>query len=157
MIEKYFQKILNEEIPSSAEEDHFDLDLDLDNTTSEDQAFKQSLDPETDPSQYDVNPVSFQRVTEENVQKARDWANKFEEISNLINDDSDDSTESFNQFINRVDREGSPFQGIVRSQSKRVTRIAEELTSLVEHLNSHIIGSERKMKQLMQQFPNLER
>ena len=68
-----------------------------------------------------------------------------------------DESESFNQFINRVDREGSPFQGIVRSQSKRVTRISEELMALVEHLNSNIIGSERKMKQLMQQFPNLER
>lgn len=157
MIEKIFQKMLKEDIDLSANSDHFDLENDLGNEQSEDKAFKQSLDSETDPSQYDVNPVSFQRVTQENVEKAREWAKKFEEISELINDDSTDSTESFNQFINRVDREGSPFQGMVRSQSKRVTRIAEELTSLVEHLNSHIIGSERKMKQLMQQFPNLDR
>lgn len=157
MIEKYFHKILKEDISSDANEDHFDIDSDLGDSNSEEEAFQNNLDKDTDPSQYDVNPVSFQRVTQENVEKAREWSKKFEEIANLINDDSDDTTESFNQFINRVDREGSPFQGIVRSQSKRVTRVAEELTSLVEHLNSHIIGSERKMKQLMQQFPNLER
>jgi hypothetical protein len=160
-VENYFKKLIKEELDDrnvgvGEQSPEDSLVNNLGNPEAEDEAFKNNLDDDTDPSQFDVNPVSFKKITEENIQKARDWASKFEEMADYINNEGDES-ESFNQFINRVDREGSPFQGIVRSQSKRVTRISEELMALVEHLNSNIIGSERKMKQLMQQFPNLER
>jgi hypothetical protein len=160
-VEKYFKQLIKEdlgdaELSNNAQMPSDSLENDLGNPEAENRAFEDNLDDGTDPSQFDVNPVSFQKITEENIQKARDWAEKFEEMADYINNEGSEG-ESFNQFINRVDREGSPFQGVVRSQSKRVTRIAEELMALVEHLNSNIIGSERKMKQLMQQFPNLER
>ena len=160
-IEKYFKTLIKEdlrnpEVNSVNSRMDDSLEQGLSDPEAQDEAFKNSLDSGTDPSQFDVNPVSFQKVTEENIQKARNWVEKFEQFADLINSDKEEP-ESFNEFINRVDKEGSPFQGVVRSQSKRVTRIAEELVALAEHLSSSIIGSERKMKQLMQQFPNLER
>jgi hypothetical protein len=46
---------------------------------------------------------------------------------------------------------------VVRSQGKRVTRIAEEAAGMAEVLASHVVGSDRKERELLQQFPNLKK
>jgi hypothetical protein len=156
MFKNVFTKILKEELNAVNPQDA-DLDIDINDADAKDSAFKDTLDDGTDPSEFDVNPVSYRKITEENVRKAQEWAELFEQFAQKINSDEEIGEESFHRFINRVDREGSPFRGIVRSETKKVTRIAQELSSISETLRSYIIGSEKKSRELMQQFPNLEK
>lgn len=153
MFENIFKKILKEDLQADLAPD----EVDFNDPVAQDDAFTSTLDDGTDPSEFDVNPVSYRKITEENVNKAQEWADIFEQFAQKINSDVDGGDESFHQFINRVDREGSPFRGIVRSETKKVTRIAQELSSIAETLKSYIIGSEKKSRELMQQFPNLEK
>lgn len=155
MFKDVFSKVLKEDLNDPMLDDQ--LPLDVNDVESKDTAFKDTLDDGTDPSEFDVNPVSYRKITEENVAKAQQWADIFEQFAQKINSDDEGGEESFHQFINRVDREGSPFRGIVRSETKKVTRIAQELSSISETLKSYIIGSEKKSRELMQQFPNLEK
>lgn len=145
-----FLKLVNEDI------DKLESEIDpalQENPESEKRAFVKTLDSDTNPEDFDVNPGSFKQITEENINEANKWINALEEFATLINDV--ENHESLNHFLNRVDREGSPFRGIVRSQSKRVTRIAEECDALGQVLASYVIGSDRKKRELLQQFPNL--
>lgn len=121
----------------------------------EEEAFNSTLDDSTEPSDYDINPNSFREISKVNIGKAEYWVEVLGDFAKLIN--SSDDEQSLAHFLNRVDREGSAFRGIVRSQGKRVTRIAEEASAMAEVLKSHIVGSEKKERELLQQFPNLKR
>lgn len=141
-----FKDVLTEEIKTVPDDGD-------DTQISDQEAYEMSLDADTPKDALDPNPSDFTRITKENVEKAKSWIAKFEEFSLLINDINNPN--SFNKFINQVDREGSPFRGIVRSETKRITRLAEECTSVAEVLKSYVIGSEKKERELLQQFPNL--
>lgn len=150
IFQTHFAKLLSEDIDE-------DLDVTNDEITPEQEqdAFNGTLDDETDPSDYDVNPNSFKQINHENIEEATKWIKILEDFADLIN--SVENDDSLNHFLNRVDREGSAFRGVVRSQGKRVTRIAEEASAMAEVLRSHVVGSERKERELLQQFPNLKR
>jgi hypothetical protein len=126
-----------------------------DDTEVSDEAFAGTLDDDTDPEDYDVNPNSFKKLNKSNIEEAKKWINILNDFADLIN--SIDDTDSLNHFLNRVDREGSAFRGVVRSQGKRVTRIAEEASGMAEVLGSHVVGSEKKERELLQQFPSLRK
>ena len=148
IFKKQFLGLLTEDIDLDDEEekndDVDDLDLSSDDPSpeQEEKAFVNSLDDDTDPDEYDVNPNSFKAINHENIEEAKKWIKILEDFADLIN--SVDNDTSLNHFLNRVDREGSAFRGVVRSQGKRVTRIAEE-------------ASDRKERELLQQFPNLKK
>lgn len=120
---------------------------------AEKKAFEDSLDDDTDPKDYEINPNDIKRIGRSNIEEAKKWIAILNDFANLINAVED--KESLNNFLNRVDREGSAFRGIVRSQGKRVTRIAEEAAAMAQVLESHVIGYDKKERELLQQFPNL--
>jgi len=126
----------------------------IDDPEESENAFKDTLDDNTDPKDFEVNPNSVKQIGKQNVEDARKWVQILNDFADLINSGSDQ--ESLNNFLNTVDREGSAFRGIVRSQGKRVTRIAEEAAAMAQVLESHIIGSSKKQRELLQQFPNLK-
>lgn len=148
---KRFSRLLTEDV------DDEELDLSQDDPTpeQEEKAFVNGLDDGTDPDEYDVNPNSFKQINHENIDEATKWIKILEDFADLIN--SVENETSLNHFLNRVDREGSAFRGVVRSQGKRVTRIAEEASGMAEVLRSHVVGSDRKERELLQQFPNLKK
>ena len=151
--QKYFQKLLKEDIRDESE---MTGDPSLDATPEEERdAFRSSLDDDISAEDYDVNPQSFRAISDKNIEEAREWIEYLEKFAGMINDY--ENTSSLNHFLNRVDREGSVFRGIVRSQGKRLTRMAEEAAAMAEVIGSHVVGSERKTRELMQQFPNLRR
>lgn len=118
------------------------------------EAFENSLDDGTDPKDYDVNPNNVKQIGRKNIEEAKKWVQILNDFSDLINSAQD--SDSLNNFLNRVDREGSAFRGIVRSQGKRTTRIAEECAAMAQVLESNIIGYDKKERELLQQFPNLQ-
>jgi hypothetical protein len=126
----------------------------MDEPESSGEAFQGTLDDGTDPSEYDTNPNTIRTLTKANVEEAKKWVQILNDFAHLIN--SLEDPDSLNNFLNKVDREGSSFRGIVRSQGKRVTRIAEEAAGMAQVLESHIIGSDKKERELLQQFPNLK-
>lgn len=142
-----FLSLLNEDIESK--EDSLQSDPE-----SERQAFVNTLDPDTDPSEYDITPSSVRSIGRMHVEDAKKWVQILNDFADLIN--SGENPDSLNNFLNKVDREGSAFRGIVRSQGKRVTRIAEECAAMAQVLESNIIGSAKKERELLQQFPNLQ-
>lgn len=146
IFQKSFLKLLKEDI--DARDPVVEPTEDVEN-----QAFVDSLDDDTDPSEYDINPGSFKEISKENVETAKKWIKILEDFAELIN--GLNNPNSLNHFLNDVDREGSAFRGIVRSQGKRVTRMAEESAAMAEVLASNVVGSDRKQRELLQQFPNL--
>ena len=144
-----FIKILNEDL----EEDKEFVSPDEEEEQSQ-AAFEDTLDDETNPEDYNINPNDVRKIGRENIAEARKWIQILNDFAVLIN--SIDDRDSLNNFLNRVDREGSAFRGIVRSQGKRVTRIAEEAAAMSQVLESHVIGYDKKERELLQQFPNLK-
>ena len=143
-----FLKIINEDLEGRDDEL-------MDDPESSEEAFAGTMDDGTDPEEYSINPNDVRQITKANVMEASKWVEILQDFAKLIN--SVDDKDSLNNFLNKVDREGSSFRGIVRSQGKRVTRIAEEAAGMSQVLESHIIGSEKKERELLQQFPNLKK
>lgn len=148
VFKNFLGQLLKEDLREDAMEAEADRELDK-------QAFKDRLDDGTSPEDYDVNPQTFRQISQANVEIATQWVKILEDFAELINDPQNE--DSLIKFLNDVDREGSAFRGITRSQGKRATRIAEECSAMAEVISSHIAGSERKQRELMQQFPNLKR
>jgi hypothetical protein len=150
IFKKQFIKLLNEDL----EEDQRELEPLEDDPQDSEDAFKDTLDDDTNPDDYDINPNDIRKIGRKNIQEARKWIAILNDFAMLINSVDDD--DSLNNFLNRVDREGSAFRGVVRSQGKRVTRIAEEAAGMSQVLESHVIGYDKKERELLQQFPNLK-
>lgn len=149
LFQEQFIKLLNEDLD---EESSFGGE---DEAEAGREAFKNSLDDGTDPRDYDINPNDVKKIGRSNIEEAKKWVQILNDFSDLIN--SAEDSDSLNNFLNRVDREGSAFRGIVRSQGKRTTRIAEECAAMAQVLESNIIGYDKKERELLQQFPNLSR
>lgn len=145
-----FIKLLNEDLE---QDDQVQNPL-VDDEESSQQAFEDTLDDDTNPEDYDINPNDVRKIGRQNIEEARKWIRILNDFALLINSVDDD--DSLNNFLNRVDREGSAFRGVVRSQGKRVTRIAEEAAGMAQVLESHVIGYDKKERELLQQFPNLK-
>lgn len=144
-----FDKLLTEDLEEKPS--RYD-DLGDDPDQSQD-AFEDTLDDDTNPEDYDINPNDVRKIGRENIAEATKWVQILNDFADLINSVKD--KDSLNNFLNRVDREGSAFRGIVRSQGKRTTRIAEEAAAMAQVIESHIIGYDKKERELLQQFPNL--
>lgn len=150
MIEKILTHLLKEDIVPNNEEQ-----IDVNNPEDAEQEFVNDIDDGVNPEEYDVNPGEFKQIARENIEEAKKWIKILEDFSSLINDA--ENMDSLNHFLNRVDREGSPFRGIVRSQGKRVASIAENCEALAQQLNSYVISSDKKVRELVQSFPNLKK
>ena len=162
LFNKLLEEDINTDIRKVEDEDEtsnkqlsYDPNSDSPTEPDENKAFNNTLDPDTDPTDYDINPNSFRAISRANIKEAENWVQVLDDFASLIN--SIDDEQSLGHFLNRVDREGSAFRGIVRSQGKRVTKMAEDASSIAEVLRSHIVGSAKKERELLQQFPNLKR
>jgi hypothetical protein len=107
------------------------------------QAWRKSLDRETNPADFDgaVNPAL--KLDTEGVQKAREWIKKLEEMATFINGMDENS---LNSQINALElRNSIPFKGIVRRKEKQITDIAEKLRALAELFKTVVTGSQKKI------------
>lgn len=104
--------------------------------------FEQSLQKETDPSQFDVEGVSPE-LTVHNVEKIAEWSKKLDDFAMFLNSPEQDS---LHKILADNDRAGSLLRGITRKASDSITRIAGEIEKLKEILNTYINTAPKKLR-----------
>jgi len=104
--------------------------------------FQKSLEPETDPSSFDVEGISPE-FTVQNVEKIAEWSKKLDDFAMFLNSPEEDS---LHKVLANNDRAGSLLRGITRKASDSITRIAGEIEKLKEILNTYINTAPKKMR-----------
>jgi len=104
--------------------------------------FQKSLQPETDPSQFDIEGVSPE-LTVQNVEKIVEWSKKLDEFAMFLNSPEEDN---LHKILADNDRAGSILRGITRKASDSITRIAGEIEKLKEILNTYINTAPKKLR-----------
>jgi len=104
--------------------------------------FKNAMDPNTNPEEFDTDGVS-PNVTTETIKSIKEWSNKLDEFAEFLNDPS---TNSLHKILADGDRAGSLLRGITRKASDSITRIAGEVEKLKEILNTYIITAPKKLR-----------
>ena len=140
--------ITNKNITVSEALDDTDTDT---ATATEDEdtvAWRRTLDDNTKPEDFDVASNPKHSISKQNLEIAKQWVDKIEKFKRFIN--GLDPT-SLAVQLNKMDRDGSVFRGIVKQESKRLIKIAEGLGGFNEILKSYIIGAEKKSRDLQAQ------
>lgn len=125
-------------------EDDQPLDIDLGGPEEEQEAVSNTLDPQTDPQALDVpdNPeiALKQQQNERTIQTITTWIG---EISNFIEYLNGTEEGSVNFTINSADCD-SLLTDIQRSESKKISRLAQDLSSLEESLKQYLLLAKKK-------------
>jgi hypothetical protein len=104
--------------------------------------FQKSLEPETNPEQFDVEG-SPTELTTDTINSIREWSSKLDDFAGFLNDPS---SESLHKILADGDRAGSLLRGVTRKASDSITRIAGEVEKLKEILNTYIITAPKKLR-----------
>lgn len=140
--EKHFTKLLVTEADEPTVQATADPTMD---PTADQEAWKNSLEKDTDPTAFDTAGNPEFSVVNQNIDLVREWVRRIEEFRHFINGLGGDS---MNAQINKLDRAGSVFKGLVRSEENRVIRIAEDLAGLGEVFKAYMIGAEKKVRDM---------
>lgn len=101
-----------------------------------------SLDPNTDPSQFDVEGVAPE-LTVQNIEKVLDWSKKLDEFAMFLNSPQEDS---LHKILADNDRAGSLLRGVTRKASDSITRITGEIEKLKAVLDTYINTAPKKLR-----------
>lgn len=143
LFEKHFLRYLKEDASGEGEGE---IQLSIDDIDSQDDAaWEGSLDSETDPEAFHIDDNPELSFSEKNINQAKEWIGRMETFSEWINGLDDGS---LNAQIQGLDRDGSVFKGIVRSQERRIVGIAEDLKSLAEVFKGYVIGAKKKQREI---------
>lgn len=108
-------------------------------------AWQKSLSPDTDPASFDAAANPGHQIKQQNIEVARTWVQKIDEFKKFINGLEPDSLHA---QMNQMDRDGSVFRGIIKSEQKKIIKIAEALGSFNEILRSYILSADKKAREL---------
>lgn len=108
-------------------------------------AWQKSLSPDSNPQDFEAASNPNHAISQQNIEVAKQWVQRIEDFKKFINGLEPDS---LHVQMNKMDRDGSVFRGIIKSESKKIIKIAEALGSFNEILRSYIIGSEKKAREL---------
>ena len=134
-----FLKVLKEDYPAEAVGDEEE------SPESDEEAFNASLDPETPAGAFnDVpsNPVAeFEAEQQANtINILTTWIGNVESFIEQLNGLSPDS---MNAQLNKTDC-GSILSDVARSESKKISRLAQDLSSLGESLKQYLLAAQNK-------------
>ena len=119
-------------------------DINLGGPEEEEAAIQNTLDPQTDPAALTVpdNPeiALKQQQNERTIQTLNTWIS---EISNFIEYLNGTEDGSVNFAINSADCD-SLMTDIQRSESKKISRLAQDLSSLEESLKQYLLLARKK-------------
>jgi len=116
-------------------------------------AWEKSLGTGSKPEDFGAASNPQHGISKQNIEVAKDWVRKIDEFKKFINGLEPDSLHS---QMNSMDRDGSVFRGIIKSESRKIIKIAEALGSFNEILRSYIIGSDKKARELQAQTSKLQ-
>jgi hypothetical protein len=103
---------------------------------------EQSLDPNTDPSKFDVQGVSPE-YTVQHIEKILKWSKKLDEFAMFLNSPTEDS---LHKILADNDRSGSLLKGVTRKASDSITRITGEIEKLKAVLDTYINTAPKKLR-----------
>lgn len=101
-----------------------------------------SLDPNTDPSKFDVEGVAPQ-LTVQNIEKVLEWSKKLDEFALFLNSPQE---ESLHKILADNDRAGSLLRGVTRKASDSITRITGEIEKLKAVLDTYVNTAPKKLR-----------
>lgn len=140
--EKHFRKSLISEAGVTPPPD---APADTGDANPDSAAWQQSLEPGTDPEAFNAPDNPEHAVVGQNLQAVKSWIARVEEFKHFINGTDGDS---INAQINKLDRSGSVFKGLVRSEENRIIRLAEDLAGLAEVFKAYMIGADKKVRDM---------
>jgi hypothetical protein len=108
-------------------------------------AWQNSLEPGTNPEDFKAAANPEFGVVSQNLGMVKEWVKRVEDFRHFINGLDGDS---LNAQINKLDRAGSVFKGLVRSEENRIIRIAEDLAGLSEVFKAYMIGADKKVRDM---------
>ena len=111
-------------------------------------ALQQGLDQDTDPMAFnDVPDVPVPSAEMSAVGKStaqlNDWITKIEDFTEYLNGLSPNS---INYELNRADC-STIMADVQRSETKKISRVAQDLSSLAQSLKQYLLGAERKQRE----------
>lgn len=111
-------------------------------------ALQQGLDQDTDPAAFnDVPDVPVPNAETSAVgkstQQLNDWITKIEDFTEYLNGLSPNS---INYELNRADC-STIMADVQRSETKKISRVAQDLSSLAQSLKQYLLGAERKQRE----------
>jgi hypothetical protein len=125
-----------------------DQDTPVADPSSDKGAWMDTLDADTDPTAFDTASNPKPELSKQNIEVAKEWVNHIDEFVNFLNGIEGNSLHA---QIAKMDREGSVFRGIIKSERKKITKIAELLQSINEVVKGYIINSDRLTRELHSQ------
>lgn len=140
-----FIKILDEEI---------DDNLSPEETVSREGdagAWNDSFEDEGDADAFNADPA-MAGYEDRYIERVKAWKQKITDFTNWLNDPEG----SLNKELDDLDSPNTPFEGISKESSKRITKIAEELAGLTQILNGIVFTSNQRKKEAGQELQNQE-
>jgi hypothetical protein len=111
-------------------------------------ALQQGLDQDTAPDAFNDVPdvpveTSEMSAVGKSTQQLNDWINKIEDFTEYLNGLSPNS---INYELNRADC-STIMADVQRSETKKISRVAQDLSSLAQSLKQYLLGAERKTRE----------
>lgn len=111
-------------------------------------ALQQGLDQDTAPDAFNDVPdvpveTSEMSTVGKSTQQLNDWINKIEDFTEYLNGLSPNS---INYELNRADC-STIMADVQRSETKKISRVAQDLSSLAQSLKQYLLGAERKTRE----------
>jgi hypothetical protein len=112
---------------------------------SDEEAFNQGLDSDTPPEAFDDVPANpeisiRQQQTAQTTATLQEWISEVENFISFLNGLDEGS---MNYKLNQSDCD-SIMADVRRSETKKISRLAQDLSSLGEALKQYLLGAERK-------------
>lgn len=107
-------------------------------------AYQKTLDKGTDPKAFDTADNPQLAVDASGIEACRRWIEELKKMAEFVNGTT---SESLNSQINQLELKNSvPFRGLVRREEKRIVKVAENLSGLIQVFQGVINSSEKKIK-----------
>jgi hypothetical protein len=103
------------------------------------EAMADTLEPETDPADFDVDAPGSDSISskqKEMYDELNSWVNKMDEFSNYLN-----GTENSIQTSLNSAEPDTIFDSISNAETKKIARVAMEISSLSEILKGYLAGA----------------
>lgn len=119
-------------------------EVSVDDPEGEIAAYRKTLDKGTDPKAFDTPDNPQLEVDASGIDACNKWIQELKRMADFINGTD---TNSLNSQINQLELKNSvPFRGLVRREEKRIVKIAENLSGLIQVFQGVINSSEKKIK-----------
>ena len=109
---------------------------------TEPEAFKNQLEPETDPYSFDVQPnpeLNYHaKRKSEQLKTLHGWIKEIEQMVAKLNGLKADSIQG---QLNSAES-NTVFSDIARSETKKISRIAQDLSGFAESLKGHLMSAD---------------